>query len=36
MPGYNKTGPEGKGPKDGRRLGYCVEDKKGPTSQEPE
>ncbi|MCF8379672.1 MAG: DUF5320 domain-containing protein [Bacteroidales bacterium] len=24
MPGGNKTGPEGKGPMTGRRMGFCV------------
>ena len=32
MPGFDKTGPEGRGPKTGRRLGDC-DDKKSSQSK---
>ncbi|MGE0793627.1 MAG: DUF134 domain-containing protein [Candidatus Woesearchaeota archaeon] len=36
MPGGDKTGPQGKGPKTGRGLGYCSgSDKPGFESEEP-
>ena len=33
MPGFDKTGPEGKGPMTGRRMGLC--NPKAPKGQKP-
>ena len=33
MPGFNRTGPEGKGPRTGRGLGRCNPDNKTTNEQ---
>ena len=34
MPGFDRTGPEGRGPMTGRRLGYCATDRTAPVTEE--
>ncbi len=36
MPGFNGTGPEGKGPLTGRRLGRCNPDNNKSNTDNPE
>ncbi|MEA2033942.1 MAG: DUF5320 domain-containing protein, partial [Euryarchaeota archaeon] len=34
MPGFDRRGPEGRGPMTGRRLGYCVTDRQAPVTEQ--
>lgn len=35
MPGGDRTGPEGKGPMTGRRMGYCADNDKNDQENRP-